>query len=33
VGAALALVLARSLSALLYGLDARDPWSYAGEPP
>jgi predicted permease len=30
VGGALAFVLARSLSALLFGLDARDPWSYAG---
>jgi putative ABC transport system permease protein len=30
LGSALALVLARSLSALLYGLDERDPWSYLG---
>ena len=30
VGSALSLVLARSLSALLYGLDERDPWSYLG---
>jgi hypothetical protein len=30
LGSALSLVLARSLSALLYGLDERDPWSYLG---
>jgi len=28
LGSALSLVLARSLSALLYGLDERDPWSH-----
>jgi ABC-type antimicrobial peptide transport system permease subunit len=28
LGSALSLVLARSLSALLYGLDAGDPWSH-----
>jgi putative ABC transport system permease protein len=28
VGSALSLVLARSLGALLYGVDASDPWSY-----
>jgi ABC-type antimicrobial peptide transport system permease subunit len=28
LGSALSLVLARSLSALLYGLNERDPWSY-----
>jgi len=30
LGSALSLVLARSLSALLYGLDERDPWSHLG---
>ena len=30
LGSALSLVLARSLSALLYGLDARDPWTHLG---
>ena len=30
LGGALSLVLARSLSALLYGVGERDPWSYAG---
>ena len=30
LGGALALVLARSLSALLYGVGERDPWSYLG---
>lgn len=30
VGGALSLVLARSLSALLYGVGERDPWSYLG---
>jgi putative ABC transport system permease protein len=30
LGSALSLVLARFLSALLYGLDARDPWSHLG---
>jgi predicted lysophospholipase L1 biosynthesis ABC-type transport system permease subunit len=30
LGSALSLVLARSLSTLLYGLDARDPWSHLG---
>lgn len=30
LGSALALLLARSLSALLYGLNERDPWSYLG---
>ena len=28
LGSALSLVLARSLSALLYGLSERDPWSH-----
>ena len=30
LGSALSLLLARSLSALLYGLDERDPWSHLG---
>lgn len=30
LGGALSLVLSRSLSALLYGVDERDPWSYLG---
>ena len=30
LGGALSLVLARSLSALLYGVGERDPWSYLG---
>jgi ABC-type antimicrobial peptide transport system permease subunit len=30
LGSALSLVLARSLSALLYGVGERDPWSYLG---
>jgi putative ABC transport system permease protein len=30
LGSALSLVLARSLSALLYGLSDRDPWTYLG---
>jgi predicted permease len=30
LGGALSLALARSLSALLYGVDERDPWSYLG---
>jgi len=30
LGSALSLVLARSLSALLYGLSGRDPWSHLG---
>jgi predicted permease len=30
LGSALSLVLARSLSALIYGLDERDPWSHLG---
>ena len=30
LGTALSLALARSLSALLYGVGERDPWSYLG---